>query len=146
MLTNVLTDYSKDGFEIPGSRFPGVQRMYGIKKKKTRILVQKGLENIVLKLDDIVLFYTENKIVYVVDRFEKKYLTDSHLLELEESLDSAIFFRANRQYIININFIKSFRAYEKVKIKIDLHLCELSHCVIVSQETAPRFRKWIHEA
>jgi len=36
-------------------------------KKKTRLLVRKGLENISLRLDEIALFYTENKIVYVVD-------------------------------------------------------------------------------
>ena len=117
-----------------------------IKKRKTRLLVQKGLENILLKIEDIVLFYTENKVVYVLDRFEKKYLIDSNLLTLEEELDRLIFFRANRQYLVSINFIKSFKAYEKVKIKIDLSLTESNHCIIVSQETAPCFRKWINEA
>ena len=67
-----------------------------IKKRKTRLLVQKGLENILLKIEDIVLFYTENKVVYVLDRFEKKYLIDSNLLTLEEELDRLIFFRAQK--------------------------------------------------
>lgn len=146
MLNNLLIDNSNDSFGTPDWRSSGRQPLYSIGKRKTRLLVQKGLENILLRLEDIVLFYTENKIVYVVDRGEKKYLTDNNLLELEKELDPLIFFRANRQYIININFIKSFRAYEKVKIKIDLNLSELSHCIIVSQETAPHFRKWIHEA
>ena len=146
MLNNLQIDNGNNGVERPGVRSFSLPPLYSIKKRKTRLLVQKGLENILLKLEDIVLFYTENKVVYVVDRFEKKYLTDSNLLELEEELDPVVFFRANRQYIINLSFIKSFRAYEKVKIKVDLNLSELNHCIIVSQETAPHFRRWIYEA
>ncbi|MEP7376983.1 MAG: LytTR family DNA-binding domain-containing protein [Chitinophagaceae bacterium] len=146
MLTNLYIENRNDAVGKTGDGSFDKPSLYLIKKRKTRLLVQKGLENILLKLEDIVLFYTDNKIVYVVDRSEKKYLMDSKLLELEEALDPLIFFRANRQYIININFIKSFRSYEKVKIKVDLKLTDINHCIIVSQETAPRFRRWIHEA
>jgi DNA-binding LytR/AlgR family response regulator len=114
--------------------------------KKKRLVVKKGLENISLRLEDVVLFYTENKIVYVIDRTGKKYLSDKNLGELEESLDENIFFRVNRQYIININFIKGFKSYEKVKLQVDLTLPELNHCIIVSQETAPQFREWMYNA
>lgn len=118
---------------------------YRIKKKKERLLVQKGIENILLRIDDIAFFYTENKVVYVIDKLEKKYLIYSNLCELEDDLDPQVFFRANRQYIISINFIKSYRAYEKVKLKVDM-ISELSHWIVISQETAPDFRKWIYEA
>ena len=110
------------------------------------MIVKKGMENISLRMDDIVLFYTENKIVYVIDRWGKKYLADKNLAEMEEDLDEAVFFRANRQYIININFIRGFKAYEKVKLIVDLTLPDLNHCVIVSQEMAPQFREWMHNA
>jgi len=114
--------------------------------KKKRIVVKRGMENISLRLEDTVLFYTENKIVYVIDRFGKKYLADKNLAEMEESLDENIFFRANRQYIVNINFIKGFKSYEKVKLQIDLTLPEINHNIIVSQETAPQFRDWMYNA
>lgn len=114
--------------------------------KKKRLVVKKGMENISLRMEDIVLFYTENKIVYVTDRYGKKYLTDKNLGELEITLDENVFFRANRQYIININFIKGFKSYEKVKLQVDLTLPELNHCIIVSQETAPQFREWMYNA
>ena len=117
-----------------------------VTRKRTRLIVKKGLENISLRLEDIVLFFTENKIVYVVDKWGKKYIADKNLGELEEDLDSAIFFRANRQYIVNINFIKGFKSYEKVKLQVDLILPELSYSIIISQETAPAFRKWMLEA
>ena len=143
MLNNIIENENKV-YQNTNNLFIA-NNLPGNKKKKTRLLVQKGIENILLRMDDIVLFYTENKIVYVIDRFEKKYLIYCHLSEIEDDLDSSIFFRANRQYIISINFIKSFRAYEKVKIKVDMN-AEPSHWIIISQETAPSFRKWIYEA
>jgi DNA-binding LytR/AlgR family response regulator len=119
---------------------------YVTSHKKTRLLVRKGLENMILKLDDIVLLYTENKIVYVIDKNGKKYIADKNLSDLEEELDDSLFFRVNRQYILNLNYIKGYKPYEKVKLMVDLSIPELNHIIIVSQETAPDFRKWMYEA
>jgi DNA-binding LytR/AlgR family response regulator len=115
------------------------------KKHKTRLLVKKGIENISIRIDDIVIIYTENKLVYIVDKDGKKFIADKHLGELEQDLDPNTFFRVNRQYIINIGFVKSYKAYEKVKLQIDLTMPDLHHQIIVSQEMAPCFRKWISE-
>jgi DNA-binding LytR/AlgR family response regulator len=114
-------------------------------KTKTRLIVKKGIINIALKTDEIAIIYTEDKLVFVIDREGKKYRVDKNLAELENELDPAIFFRANRQYIINIGFIKSYRSYEKVKLQVDLAMPELNHHIVVSQEAAPDFRKWISE-
>ena len=115
-------------------------------KQRSRIVVRRGTAHVSLRLEEVVLFYTENKIVYVIDQYGKKYLCDKNLSELELELDKSLFFRANRQYIVNLNFIKGFKGYEKVKLQVDLTLPDLDHCIIISQETAPAFRKWIYEA
>jgi DNA-binding LytR/AlgR family response regulator len=115
-------------------------------QKKMRLLVKKGLENISLLLEDVVLFFTENKIVYVIDKTGRKYLIDKNLSDLEVELDNKTFFRVNRQYIININYIRSFKAYERVKLQIELTVTDLNYFIVVSQETAPLFRKWISES
>lgn len=125
--------------------YTNLSRMVRDQKKK-RLIVRKGSEHIALRLEDVVLFYTENKVVYALDCDGKKYLADHNLAELEISLDTATFFRANRQYIVNINYIRSFKTYEKVKVQIDLTIPELSHYIIVSQEMAPQFRDWMHNA
>jgi DNA-binding LytR/AlgR family response regulator len=114
-------------------------------KKKTRLLVRKGLEHVALSLDDIALFYTENKIVYVFDKCGKKYMADKNLSDLEAQLDKNRFFRVNRQYIVNINYIRSFKAFERVKLEVELTLNDLHHHIVVSQETAPLFKKWLAE-
>ncbi len=105
--------------------------------------MKKGIETISIKLDDIVMFYSVNRLVYVFDSSGKKYLIDKSLNELELELNDSVFFRANRQYIINLNFIKSFKLYEKVKLQIDLTIPHLDYFIIVSQNSAPAFRSWI---
>lgn len=114
--------------------------------KKSRLIVQKGIENIALKVEDIAFVYTENKMFYVIDSSGKKYLCNQNLSELEEQLDERLFFRANRQHIININYIRGFKSVKRVKLQVELRLLASTHSVIVSQETAPLFKKWIYEA
>src|SRR5215831_403407 len=113
-------------------------------RKKTRLIARRGMENISLRLEDIVLFYTENKIVYIIDQHGKKYIADKPLAQIYDELDPALFYRANRQYIINVNFIRGFKAHDKVKLLVELTPPDIHHNIIVSQEKAPAFRQWIY--
>jgi DNA-binding LytR/AlgR family response regulator len=115
-------------------------------RKKTRLLVKRGVAYIALRLEDIALIYTKEKLVHVIDRDSTKYSIDKTLAQLEEELDSIIFFRANRQYIVNLNFIKSFKVYQKVKLLIEINVSGLEEPVIISQLIAPVFKKWINDA
>jgi DNA-binding LytR/AlgR family response regulator len=116
-----------------------------MKKKKTRLIVRKGNENMVLKVEDIAFIYRDNSIIVAVDKDEKKYLCDKNLSALEQELDSSIFFRANRKYLLNIEYIRGYKTFEKVKLEVSLSLSNCNHNIVVSQETAPLFRKWMHE-
>jgi DNA-binding LytR/AlgR family response regulator len=132
------------------SREPGLLKTihFPERKKRTRLVVKKGIENIFILLENVVFFYTENKIVFAIDKIGKKFITNENLAILELELDRNIFFRANRQYIINIGHIKSFRTYEKVKLSVEMNSVGLNdqHFIIISQETAPAFKKWIYSA
>jgi len=116
-----------------------------MKKKKTRLIVRKGNENIALKVEDIAFIYRDNTIIIAVDKEEKKYLCDKNLSALEEELDESMFFRANRKYLVNIQYIRGFKTFEKVKLEVCLTLPSTNPNIIVSQETAPLFKKWIYE-
>ena len=114
-------------------------------KRKTRILVKKGMEFQAIKVEEIVYFFTEYKLIFLVDRENRKYLAEkTNLAELEEELDNKIFYRANRKYIINANFIKRFKPLEKSKISLELVL-PVNEEIIISQENASNFKKWISE-
>lgn len=114
-------------------------------RRRSRLLVKKGFETVPLPLEDIVLFYLDKRIVYVVDKSSNKYIIDKTLTELSAELDEITFFRANRQYIVNIDYIKSYRLYERVKLQVNLTLPDIKHFIVVSQDMAPLFKQWMGE-
>lgn len=74
----------------------------------------------------------------------ERYLIDFATLdEVEELLDSKQFYRANRQFIINIEAIKTVKPQENSKLTITLkeplHKLEID----MSREKAPAFKKWL---
>jgi DNA-binding LytR/AlgR family response regulator len=115
------------------------------KKKITRLIVKNGCENIAVSIADIALFDTREKCTYVIDKYSKEHRLNKSLSEIQDIVDETIFFRANRQQIVNINFIRSFRSFEKVKLMVELNLFNVKPVIVISQETAPFFKKWITE-
>jgi len=110
--------------------------------RKSRIVVKKGIEFQSILLEEVAYFYTEQKITFLITKEGKKYLVDKNLKELEEELDPKKFYRANRKFIINIDYIRSYRSYDKIKILVELTI-PITEEIIVSQESAIDFRKWI---
>ena len=113
------------------------------KKMRTRLVVQKGLDYFTIPVAEIAYAVVECKIVFIVDKYCRKFMYDKNLYELHEELDKTQFFRANRQYLLNLDYIKCFKTYEKVKIQVEMSL-ESREVIIVSQENAAVFKKWIN--
>jgi DNA-binding LytR/AlgR family response regulator len=114
-------------------------------KKKTRIIVKRGVEFQAIRTEDIVYFFTEHKLVFLVDKDNRKYMAEANnLAELEVELDNNQFYRANRKFIVNANFIKRFKPLERSKISVEMIL-PLDEEIIVSQENSGAFKKWISE-
>jgi DNA-binding LytR/AlgR family response regulator len=110
---------------------------------KTRLVAKRGEDNVALKLEDVAFIYRDHALVIAVDKEQKKYICSKTLMQLEEELKQ-LFFRVNRKYLININFIKSYKVFEKVKLEVSLTI-STQHQIIVSQENARLFKKWISE-
>ncbi|HNB09586.1 MAG TPA: LytTR family DNA-binding domain-containing protein [bacterium] len=107
-----------------------------------RIVVQKGTDFIAVPINDVAYFFTEHKMVFLVDARGKKFIVDKPLADLEAALDKQTFFRLNRKYIARISAIVRFKPYEKGKIKIELQP-GTSEDIIVSQENAADFKNWM---
>ena len=115
-------------------------------RKRSRILVRKGVEFQTVRIEDAGYFFTEHKLIFLVDKENRKYMAEkSNLSELEEELDKNIFYRANRKYIINANYIKRFKPLERSKISVELVL-PVNEEIIISQENSASFKKWIGES
>jgi len=118
----------------------------GHDRVRSRILVRKGVEFQAVRVEDTGYFFTEHKLIFLVDKENRKYMAEkSNLSELEEELDKNIFYRANRKYIINANYIKRFKPLERSKISVELIL-PVNEEIIISQENSASFKKWIAQS
>ena len=113
-------------------------------KKETpdlsRIVVKIGYNLKIIQIEDISCFYSENKIVYA-QTTERTYPTDFTLDELEKNLSKKQFFRTNRQFIINLNFIKNIHTSPLFKIELKHQPNEE---ITVSRERVKDFKEWIY--
>lgn len=107
-----------------------------------RMLVRKGLENISIEQTQIAYIYTEHKISFVKTTTGETYIADHSLSQLAKDLNAALFFRVNRQYLVHIGAIKSYRSVEQSKIRLEL-VPPPGQEVIIGKEQAVNFRKWI---
>jgi DNA-binding LytR/AlgR family response regulator len=134
-------------FEVKGmSTQEQLLRHPHFSKRPQRMLVKKGAETHMLKISEAALFYIEKNVVFVIDCQGKKFICDRSLTSMEADLDPRLFFRLSRQHIVNIEAIKSFRSYERVKLEVKLTIEGSMPLLIVSQQTAPLFKKWICES
>lgn len=110
-----------------------------------KMILKHGVKHFLLDTDDIVYCYSNNKVVYIVDAQNQKYVYDKNLVRLETDLDPKQFFKVNRTHIINFNFIRSFVTHEKNKIKVELKNLHKDQSVVVSQTRVNAFRQWVYQ-
>ncbi len=112
------------------------------KKYKERFTAHYGRNTLLVHIDDIACFAKE-EVIYLVTSEGKKYITDYRSLdEIEELLDPTVFYRANRQYIISLQYIDMMRSDETGKILLKLKMSSPPE-IIISKEKAAQFRKWL---
>ena len=114
----------------------------GGKKYKERFAVHLGRNLILVPAEEVACFSKE-EVIYLVNDEGKKYITDYRSLdEVEELVDPAQFFRANRQHIVSLPYIASMHSDEAGKIHLKM---KQSGCddIIISKEKAAAFRRWV---
>lgn len=85
------------------------------------------------------------KLVFAVDYEGNRFILDYNLSQIEQQVNETMFFRVSRQLIANINAIKEFKSIEFSKM--ELYLIKnnyFKNAIIISQFTAPDFKKWIY--
>lgn len=113
-----------------------------IKKDKTtlsRILVKIGYNLKIVQTQEVSCFYSENKIVYLQTQ-ERAFPSDFTLDELEDILDDKKFFRVNRQFIINSDYIKNIHTSPNYKVELEFQPKEE---ITVSRERVKDFKDWL---
>jgi DNA-binding LytR/AlgR family response regulator len=110
------------------------------RKYKERFAVHVGRSVTLVPLPEIAAFSKE-EIIYLINREGKKFITDYRSLdEIEELIDPAIFYRANRQCLVHLPAIESYRADHTSKLQ--LKIISVKEEVTISKEKAAEFRQW----
>lgn len=108
---------------------------------KERFLVNKGDELIIISTIDIAYFYKDNN-TYLISKNGDKHPVNFTLDELVNLLDPSVFYRANRQIIVNINAIGKITLWFKGKLKLRL-IPEFDDTVLISREKTSDFKSWM---
>jgi two-component system response regulator LytT len=126
-----LPDYQKllESIHLPG-------------EYQKRLLIKIGQSIRAVEIADIAYFFTQDKIVTLVNFENRKYPTDYTLDELEELLNPEEFFRINRQFIISSKSIREMYVISKSRVKVIMNPpCEMD--TAVSAERSAAFKKWL---
>src|SRR5450432_4172060 len=108
---------------------------------KERFAVHVGRSVTLIPIDDIALFIKE-ELIFLINRDGNRFITDFRSLdEVEELVDPKIFYRANRQHLIHLPFIESYRVDDTGKLILKFRGIKTIDC-IVSKEKAAEFKKW----
>lgn len=110
------------------------------RRYKERFAVHIGRSVTLVAIPDIAGFVKE-EIIYLLQTDGKKFITDYRSLdEVEELVDPAIFYRANRQCLVHLPAIESYRTDHTSKLQLKLK--SFKEEVIISKEKAAEFRQW----
>ena len=108
-----------------------------------RFLVSAGMKLKTMKSVDVAYFYVKENAVFLCSKDNKHYDLDFTLDKLEKILDPNIFFRINRQYIVNIDAIENMITVSKSRLQLNVNP-KANEDVIVSVNNVHDFRIWLN--
>lgn len=110
---------------------------------KERFAVHSGRSVVLVPVQEVVCFFKDQEVIFLFDKSGQRYVTDYRSLdEVEDLVDAAAFYRANRQALVHLPYIARYETDFTGKIFITLRLQPVPE-VIVSKEKAAGFKKWV---
>ncbi|AUC75787.1 LytR/AlgR family response regulator transcription factor [Olleya sp. Bg11-27] len=120
--------------------------LYTLSIKDAEITIESGAKTTKLTYENIACFYSENKIVYTIQKDGTTINTDFTLNELEEKINDQLFFRANRQIIIHKDAVDQIEKIENGKLSIRLKASIKNDAIAlinISRYKRKAFMSWI---
>jgi two-component system, LytTR family, response regulator LytT len=112
-----------------------------IQQTSTSIVINQGDRIIPIRTTLVALFVREDDFVFALTFDLKKHLVSKSLEELE-SVCGDIFFRANRQYLINRKAIKDASRYFNRKIQVNLTF-NYPNQILIGRLKVAQFIEWL---
>ncbi len=113
-----------------------------VSEYKTRFIIRFGEHIKTLMADEIAYCYSENKATLARTFEGRTFPMDHNLDALQGMLDPHLFFRINRQYLINLKAIEDMKAHTKARVIVTLRPA-VKEPPVVSSERAADFKSWL---
>ncbi|WP_185212516.1 LytTR family transcriptional regulator [Sphingobacterium mizutaii] len=112
------------------------------KPTRKRILSYIRDEVIALDTDDIAYFELNNNPIIARTFDQNTYSVNGSLDELVNELDQEVFYRANRQFIINIRAISNIWVYGRNQLRIET-TAKSETPILISKNKVSEFKRWL---
>lgn len=112
------------------------------KTYRQRIKVKIGDKIKSIKIEDVVLIYSEQKITFLLTVDDRAYPLDVSVEQVYLDLDPSQFQKVNRAQIVNINYIQEVISFSSSRLKVILESAE-NHEVVVARERVKEFKVWL---
>ena len=110
---------------------------------KDRFLVKVGDKIILVRVDNIAFFYSENKTTFLVTDENREYIVDDSLDAIEGKLDPAVFFRIGRSFIVSLSQIQMVTKHFGSRLKVQLRSSRRDD-LFVSRSRTSEFLDWLN--
>ncbi len=111
-------------------------------KYKSRFFIKVGVRFQSIPVEDICCFFVEERNSFIRTVKGKTYDLDFSLDQVNKMIDPEMFFRINRNFIVNLNCITEILSYSTNRLKIKLEHCE-NDDLIVSRDKVSEFKSWM---
>jgi len=112
-------------------------------RTKERFLVKIGEHYRSIPVTRINCIYIRERCNFIHADQGKSYAIDYSLDKVEHMIDSNLFFRVNRNFIINFTAIQDIIVYSTGRLKIKLAHWEENDEILVSRERVAAFKEWM---
>ncbi|MBK3518883.1 LytR/AlgR family response regulator transcription factor [Carboxylicivirga marina] len=110
---------------------------------RKRFLISKRESFFKLGVEDVAYFYFDARVTFAVTFDGRQHILSQSLDKLEEELDPEMFFRSNRQTIVNVEGIDKFESYFSGKLVVKL-VNNLNDKIMISRAKAGAFKDWMN--
>jgi DNA-binding LytR/AlgR family response regulator len=109
---------------------------------KSRFMVKVGDKIRSIPVEDIRIFYSQEKANFIRTSDHHTYCVDYALEQLEPLLDPEQFFRINRKYIVSIDACTNILAWTNSRLRLKIDGIDDSD-IIVARERVQEFKSWL---
>ena len=109
---------------------------------KTRFFIKAGTHFRSVPVGEIVAFFVEERCTFLRTRNGKTFALDYSLDQLQLKVDPSLFFRINRNFIVNIDALSEIISYSSTRLKIKLQNFA-NDGMIVSRDKSSEFKQWL---